>query len=123
MVIHNCLLCLGSNTNLTICLSEARKALRTAFPGIRFGETIETAALGQGFLSPFSNQLATFTTTLSFESVRATLKELERRSGRTHEDKARGIVKLDIDLLMFDERILKPEDMKREYVRKGLLTF
>ena len=47
-------------------------------------------------------------------------KELERHSGRLPGDKAQGIVKLDIDLLTFDNKVLKPEDMKREYIRRGI---
>ena len=87
---------------------------------IHFGEMMETEAVGSGFHSPFSNQLAKFSTTLSPDSVRDLFKELERRSGRIPEDKAQGVVKLDIDLLVFDNKILKPEDMEREYIRRGM---
>ena len=111
---HHCLLCMGSNTNRYAQLSVAREALRTTFPDIHFGEMMETEAVGSGFHSPFSNQLAKFSTTLSPDSVRDLFKELERRSGRIPEDKAQGVVKLDIDLLVFDNKILKPEDM--EYI-------
>lgn len=117
---HHCLLCMGSNTNRYAQLSVAREALRTTFPDIHFGEMMETEAVGSGFHSPFSNQLAKFSTTLSPDSVRDLFKELERRSGRIPEDKAQGVVKLDIDLLVFDNKILKPEDMEREYIRRGM---
>ena len=113
---HHCLLCMGSNTNRFTQLSDARKVLSEAFPDIHFGELMETQAIGSGFHSPFSNQLARFTTTLSSESVH----KLERHSGRLPGDKAQGIVKLDIDLLTFDNKVLKPEDMKREYIRRGI---
>ena len=117
---HHCLLCMGSNTDRCAHLSEARKALSAAFPGINFGKPMETKAIGSGFHSPFSNQLAWFTTTLTPDSVHTFFKELEHRSGRTSLDKATGEVKLDIDLLVYDHAILKPEDMQREYIRKGL---
>lgn len=117
---HHCLLCMGSNTNRFTQLSDARKVLSEAFPEIHFGELMETQAIGSGFHSPFSNQLARFTTTLSSESVHNLFKELERHSGRLPGDKAQGIVKLDIDLLTFDNKVLKPEDMKREYIRRGI---
>ena len=117
---HHCLLCMGSNTNRFTQLSDARKVLSEAFPDIHFGELMETQAIGSGFHSPFSNQLARFTTTLSSESVHNLFKELERYSGRLPGDKAQGIVKLDIDLLTFDNKVLKPEDMKREYIRRGI---
>lgn len=117
---HHCLLCIGSNTDRSVQLADARKALIAVFPGIRFGELMETKAIGNGFHSPFSNQLAEFTTTLKVDAIHAFFKELEYRSGRIPDDKARGIVKLDIDLLRFDDKILKPEDMQREYICKGL---
>lgn len=117
---HHCLLCMGSNTDRSAQLSVARKALCATFPDIRFGEMMETEAIGSGFHSPFSNQLAKFSTTLSPDSVHDLFKELERQSGRVPEDKVLGVVKLDIDLLVFDNEVLKPEDMKREYIRKGM---
>lgn len=117
---HHCLLCMGSNTNRFTQLSDARKVLSEAFPDIHFGELMETQAIGSGFHSPFSNQLASFITALSPGAVHDLFKVLEHRSGRLSTDKAAGIVKLDIDLLMYDNVVLKPEDMKREYIKQGL---
>ena len=81
---HHCLLCMGSNTNRFTQLSDARKVLSEAFPDIHFGELMETQAIGSGFHSPFSNQLARFTTTLSSESVHNLFKELERHLSLIH---------------------------------------
>ena len=56
---HHCLLCMGSNTKPLRANSRLHgKALRTTFPDIHFGEMMETEAVGSGFHSPFSNQLA-----------------------------------------------------------------
>lgn len=120
MDIHHCLLCLGSNDDYIQRLAHARKALRLHFPDIRFSREMETEAIGGHFRSPFGNQLATFTTPLSAEEIRLHLKQMERDNGRLPEDKAHGIVKLDIDLLMYDDIILKPEDMEREFVQQLL---
>jgi 2-amino-4-hydroxy-6-hydroxymethyldihydropteridine diphosphokinase len=48
------------------------------------------------------------------------LKTIEKEAGREKEDKKREKVCLDIDLLVFDNRVLKPEDLKRDYILKGL---
>jgi 2-amino-4-hydroxy-6-hydroxymethyldihydropteridine diphosphokinase len=48
------------------------------------------------------------------------LKDLEEEAGRTPEGKHQGIVPLDIDVLQWNEQILKPADMKRDYVREAL---
>lgn len=117
---HSCLICIGSNLDRQSQLAAARKALTIAFPDIRFGAELETEAIGENFLSPFSNQLAQFSTSLSPEDVRKTFKEIEQNSGRAKEDKIQGIVKLDIDLLIYNNTVLKPEDLKKDFIRKEL---
>lgn len=117
---HHCLLCMGSNYQYAEKLANARLALVRIFPDIVFGKEKLTEAVGDLWLSPFCNQLARFTSLLSAEEIRGRLKEIEKANGRLAEDKLKGIVKLDIDLLMFDEQVLKPDDMQREYVVKGL---
>lgn len=117
---YSCLLCLGSNFDRHIHLANAREALKALFTDIRFSTEMETEAIGGRFLSPFSNQTAQFTTSLPADEVRALLKGIEKENGRLKEDKAQGIVKLDIDLLMYGNEVLKPEDMERDFVKKGL---
>ena len=120
MNLHTCLLCLGSNLDGATRLSAARHALLSHFPDIRFSQEMVTEAIGTGFLSPFHNQVARFTTPFSAEEVRVILKQIERDNGRLPEDKANGIVKLDIDLLVVDEEVLKAKDLEREFVIRGM---
>ena len=74
------------------------------------------------FRSPalFSNQVAMFFSDAEEERVRKELKAIEQSAGRRPEDKKEEKVSLDIDLLSYDDRILRPEDLKREYIVKGL---
>ena len=120
MTMHTCLLCLGSNIEAPTRLSAARSALLSHFPHIRFSEEMVTEAIGSGFLSPFHNQVASLETSLSAEQVRVILKNIEQGQGRLPEDKTQGIVKLDIDLLVYDDGVLKPKDLEREFVKIGL---
>ena len=120
MNLHTCLLCLGSNLDGDFRLSEARSVLRSHFPDIRFSQELVTEAIGSGFLSPFHTQVARLETPQDAESIRTLLKSIEQAQGRLPEDKAQGIVKLDIDLLMIDDQVLKPKDMEREFVKQGM---
>ena len=117
---YTCILCLGSNLDAATRLSAARQALLCHFPDIRFSQEMVTEAIGTGFLSPFYNQVARLTTPLSAEEVRAILKGIEQAQGRLPEDKANGIVKLDIDLLVNDGWVLKEKDLEREFVIRGM---
>ena len=120
MTINTCILCMGSNFERDIHLNAAQKALKEQFSGISFGKEIETEAIGEIYLSPFSNQIAKFETTLAPDEIRSIFKDIEHQNGRLPEEKALGIVKLDIDLLTFNNLVLKPEDLHREYIQKEL---
>ena len=117
---HTCFLCLGSNFYRIAHMAYAQRELKKHFPAIRFSKEMETEAIGSRFLSPFSNQVASFETTLSSEEVRAILKQIERDLGRLPEEKSQGVVRIDIDLLMYDDSVLKPADLERDFVVEGL---
>ena len=117
---HSCLLCLGSNFERELRMDNARKALAKLFPGILFSAEMETEAIGGGVRSPFSNQVAKLETCHSLEQLRSLLKSIEAVNGRCPEDKEQGIVRLDIDILVYDKEILKPADLERDYVQEGL---
>ena len=120
MITHSCLLCMGCNLDRTAHMTLARRDLENHFPGIRFGTEMETEAIGSGFLSPFSNQVALLHTSLSAQEVHTLLKQIERNHGRVPDDKAQGIVRMDIDLLTYDHVVLKPADMEKPYVQAGI---
>ena len=93
---HKCIICIGSNYNRKENLLLARKRLADLFPSIRFTTERETQPLF--FRSPalFSNQVALFFSEAEEEKVKKELKAIENCAGR------------------------RPEDLKREYVVKGL---
>lgn len=115
-----CFIGMGSNSLTPEKIFNAQKELMSLFPDIRFSELRHT--LPVNFTSPnkFFNQVAVFTTSLSLDLLSTLLKDIERQNGRAFEDKARGIVKLDLDVLIYAGRILKADDMTREYIVQGL---
>ena len=117
---HSCLICIGSNYNRKENLLLARRRLTALFPSIRFTGEQETRPLFFRNPALFSNQVAPLFTDAGAERVVKELKTIEKEAGREKEDKKREKVCLDIDLLVFDNRVLKPEDLKRDYILKGL---
>ena len=117
---HKCVLCLGTNFEKYTSIQNAREQLSQLFPNIRFSEEMITEAIGQHLLSPFINQIGIFSTELSAKEITEKCKNIEHFLGRKPEYKSQGIVKIDIDLLSFDQLILKPKDMERDFVLKGI---
>lgn len=98
----------------------ARRRLTALFPGIRFSEEEETEPLFFRRPGLFSNQVACFTSEVPAEEIIACLKGIEREAGRKPGEKRREVVRLDIDLLSCDGIAYKPEDLRRDYIRRGL---
>ncbi|MDO4163903.1 MAG: 2-amino-4-hydroxy-6-hydroxymethyldihydropteridine diphosphokinase [Bacteroides sp.] len=111
---------IGSNEHRKDNLALARRRLSELFPGIRFSEEEETRPLFFRRPEMFSNQVARFISDSGADEITSQLKAIEREAGRRPEEKAQEIVKLDLDLLSCDSIIYKPEDLKRDYIRRGL---
>ena len=81
-----------------------------------YSTALRTEPVDFPYPQPFTNQVARIETELSAEAIRRRLKSLEREAGRKPEDKAQGIVRLDLDLLCFEGRVLKAKDWQRQDV-------
>ena len=113
-------ICIGSNVNRKENLALARKRLSELFPNIRFSAEADTEPLFFRRQALFANQVARFTSDSDADEIILHLKDIEREAGRTPEEKKQEIVRLDIDFLSCDSRVYKPEDLKRDYIIRGL---
>lgn len=80
----------------------------------------ETAAEGSVATLPYANALMLIETSAEYEALRATFKQWERNAGRTPESKAQGLIPLDIDIVVWDEQVIKERDMEFEYMKLGM---
>lgn len=111
---------IGSNEHRKDNLALARKRLSELFPDIRFSSEKDTEPLFFRRRALFANQVACFMSDCKVEEVVLRLKNIEREAGRIPGEKKQEIVRLDIDLLSCDGTVYKPEDIKRDYVVRGL---
>lgn len=121
--VHKYIVCIGSNYNRKENLTFARQKLTESFSSICFAPEQETKPLFFKNPALFSNQVALFYSDKDEETVRKMLKDIEQRSGRRPEDKKEEKVCLDIDMLLYDNKILKPEDWQRGYIQQSLSAF
>ena len=54
---------------------------------------------------------------MPLEGVLVTLKDIEAQMGSVSEERKKGIVKIDIDLLQFDGTKRKADDWGRDYIQ------
>lgn len=65
----------------------------------------------------FANQLIEGTTHLTIEEFIAAIKQAETECGRNEEERRKKIVKIDIDILLYDNIRMHEEDWNRPYIK------
>lgn len=113
---HYILLALGSNVAAELHIEQAKARLSAVFPQLRFSRSLITPAIGI-VSPPFINCLAEGYCSVPLEGVLVTLKDIEAQMGSVSEERKKGIVKIDIDLLQFDATKRKADDWSRDYIQ------
>ena len=68
----------------------------------------------------FLNQVAIAFTSEEPDQLIAIFKQIEKKLGRAPEDKQKENILMDIDLLQWNDRVLKPYDLQRPYIQSAL---
>lgn len=101
-------------------MKEACRQLEQLFPAIRWSTATYTRPIHCIQNTPFLNRIGLASTPLSPDELRNRFKQLEKDLGRTPDSKQAGIIPMDIDLLLWNDCTLKPEDMQQDYIQKGI---
>jgi len=117
------LISIGSNENRDENIRQSQCILKELYPDIVFSELVETEPIGDVYKSDFYNQLAVFNTSDSEEKVTKHLKDIEKQLGRLNTDKLIGIVKVDLDLLAINTKIISDDVFERPYLKTLLKDF
>lgn len=118
---HKVLVSIGTNTDTCFNMKRATDHLYACFPSIRFTTVAKTEPCGANFKGPFLNALAYFESKLTKEEILLRFKNIEKSMGRQPSHKAEGVVIIDIDLIQWDNEILKPEDLERDFMQELLV--
>lgn len=110
-------------TNLSTAeqvLLWTKRKLSEAFRGqARYSTPVKTEPVNFPSKEKFTNQLAIIETDVPTAFAKPLLKSIERQLGRTEEDATRGVVRLDLDLLWMDGKLLRPEEWERDYIKQA----
>lgn len=117
---HYVVIALASNHQQEKYLSEARQRLLQMLSHCRFTEAIWTAPINAALPDMYLNQLLYAQTDMTLEQVTEALKQTEILMGRTNEDRCQGIVRIDLDLMRYDDQRYHVKDWERDYIKKLL---
>lgn len=117
---NTAVICIGSN------IADKREHVRAALEllKVRFGEMAAASEIylcpsHNGIGSDYANCVVRMITDNSLDTSLDTLKEMERNAGRTAESKITGVMPLDIDIVIWNDRILRPYDFERYHFING----
>lgn len=112
----------GSNVpDKEIKIEEGLRALRqlNVISGFEVSQIYSTPSCN-GVGPDYSNCVVGLYTTLTADELNNKLKDIEKQAGRTHDASSdRHIVELDLDLVVFDNEILRQCDFDRRHFRIG----
>lgn len=114
---------IGIGTNLSTAeqvLLWTKRKLSEAFRGeARYSTPVKTEPINFPSKEKFTNQLVIIETDVPTAFAKPLLKSIERQLGRTEDDAARGVVRLDLDLLSMDGKIMRPEEWELEHIKQA----
>ncbi len=114
------ILSLGSNsTDREWQMSQAIDRMKQLFNKTVVSETYEVPAYN-GVDAPYLNAVMVATTAMSLEETTAALKQWETLCGRTPASKLQGVIPIDIDVVVWNDEVLRPVDYSRSYVSLGI---
>lgn len=73
----------------------------------------------QGGLRPYMNAVIKISSSLDTSDLESIAKDIELSLGRNQEARNRGDVPVDIDLVIFESKILRPRDFNASFFRIG----
>jgi len=130
---HSCIISLAANCNQKENLAEARQRLGQILFDVQYTRELWTKPVGSSVstLTParqeenpseckYLNQLAYAHTELECDKLEQALKAMEREMGRTDADRRQGIVRIDLDLMKYDDTRHHTQDWERPYITELL---
>ena len=104
-------LSLGSNINPEIHIPAAVAELEQLFGPLSISSTYETASVGfEG--PPFHNLVMAFNSDRDPREIARDLRQLEERHGRTRQSQKFSSRTLDVDLILYGDKIFEDPDLR-----------
>jgi 2-amino-4-hydroxy-6-hydroxymethyldihydropteridine diphosphokinase len=115
-VMNKIILALGSNTDQEMNMMRVEQYLRDLFTDIAFSTHLWTEPIGIQS-DRFINELAFIKTRHGQQQIVRAMKQLEKRCGSTKAERTKNIIRIDVDILQFNDIRLKEDDWNRDYIK------
>ncbi|MBZ9537883.1 2-amino-4-hydroxy-6-hydroxymethyldihydropteridine diphosphokinase [Modicisalibacter tunisiensis] len=118
---HECLLSLGSNIEPRRHITMATTILEAECRVLAAATVIETTPVGYQAQPNFLNGALLLYTSLDYRAFRRYLKDIEARLGRRRGPIKSGPRTIDLDIVLWDRRLVDSVAWQQDYVREPAL--
>lgn len=101
-------------------MESAIKKIRAKATFARFSSIYDTDPIGKHKHARYKNCVGQIHSTEPFEYWHSFFKSLEVEMGRNELLRAQGDVPLDIDIVIWNEDVIRPRDLMADYLKEGL---
>lgn len=117
---NNLILSIGANSpDREWQMAQAVKRMKQLFKKTVVSEIYEVPA-HNGVDAPYLNAVMVASTTMNMEDVTVALKQWETLCGRTPASKQQGVIPIDLDIVVWNDEVVRPVDYSRSYVSTGI---
>ncbi len=111
---------LGSNIDPIDHINKAIQIMTERFSEIRVSRLIKTEPVGFKDQDHFYNGAVRFKTDLGSKALKQYLLEIEDRLGRVRTDNKNGPRTIDLDILVWNGRIVDPDVSERAFLQESI---
>lgn len=101
-------------------LHQTIEKLSRDFRSARFSNCYLTDPVGSCSKRMYWNCTGIIETNLDLDTLKNSFKTMEREAGRTPDSKLTGDIPLDIDVVVWNNRVIRPRDWEQPYFQTGL---
>jgi len=112
---------LGSNIDPEENIEKAREILRNQFHILNESKFIRTKPVGYPNQADFINGCVFIETDIDSEKLRQSLKQMEVELGRKRADFKCGPRTIDLDIVVFNEKVIDEDFYKRDFLKNATL--
>lgn len=116
---NDCIIGIGSNIDAGYHIPRMLKLLAERFEVVQVSAMVQTRAIGMTDQPDYTNGAVRIKTDLSMEELSTFLKQLEDRMGRDRSQPRFGPRNIDLDILIWNNRVVDPDYYTRDFLRNS----
>ena len=116
---NDCIIGIGSNIEADYHIAEMLRLLSASVQIVQVSQMVQTKPIGIIDQPDYTNGAVRILTSMQREELTLFLKQLEDKMGRDRSQKKSGPRNIDLDILIWNNKVVDPDYFTREFLRNS----